>query len=251
MPAMFSWFPGTYAHRFLYVPEWWIKVKVEPCGARGSHLHPPQPADLWWCSYGMLLSCAERASGSKSKFKNLKREKRKIEIQESHGEGRPCCFVEWVGEPRVGTAEGQRWTWHHRGELRCWGEPEQEQTHSSTLLLFLSLSSKCLSIFIHQIFQFCSIHTTLPVQVSRPPQSLPHVPCVSWEQPGALGALLPPPCLEKFREQEATLQLLQFAEKPWPLGLSFSRICAFHRPQLNFKKHWSHFIFPKAFQGLS
>lgn len=131
-----------------------------------------------------------------------------------------------------------------------WGEPEQEQTlqHLPALLV---LVLKVPLHFIHQIFQFCSVHTAFPVWASRPPQSLPRVPCVSWEQPGALGALLPPPCIEIFWEQEATLQLLQIAEKPWPLGLSFSRICAFHRPQMNFKKHWSHFIFPKVFQGLS
>lgn len=44
MPAMFSWFPGTRAQRFLYVHEGWMeKVEAEHRGARGSHLLPPQP----------------------------------------------------------------------------------------------------------------------------------------------------------------------------------------------------------------
>lgn len=251
MPAVFSWFPGTCEHRFLYVPERWIKLKVEPCGVRSSHLLSPQPANLWWCSMRCCLAVQNELQDTSQNSKTWKeREKKKRNSGDSHGEERPCCFAEWVRELRGGTAEGQKWTWHHWGELRCWGEPEQEQTlqHLPALLV---LVLKVPLHFIHQIFQFCSVHTAFPVWASRPPQSLPRVPCVSWEQPGALGALLPPPCIEIFWEQEATLQLLQIAEKPWPLGLSFSRICAFHRPQMNFKKHWSHFIFPKVFQGLS
>lgn len=41
MPAMFSWFPGTREHRFLYVHQGWIKVKAEHRGAWESHLLLP------------------------------------------------------------------------------------------------------------------------------------------------------------------------------------------------------------------
>lgn len=79
----------------------------------------PSPASQFVMMFNeMLLSCAERASGYKSKFKNLKREKKKRNSGDSHGEERPCCFVERVRELRGGTAEGQKWTWHHWGELR-------------------------------------------------------------------------------------------------------------------------------------
>lgn len=226
------------------------KVKVEPCGARGSHLLPPQPANLWWCSMRCCLAVQNELQDTSQNSKTWK-EKRKKGTQGTPMVRRDLAALlseleSWgVAQQRGRSGPGIT------GVSWDAGENQSKSRHSNTLLLFLSLSSKCLSIFIHQIFQFCSVHTAFPVWASRPPRSLPRVPCVSWEQPGALGALLPPPCIENFWEQEATLQLLQIAEKPWPLGLSFSRICAFHRPQMNFKKHWSHFIFPKAFQGLS
>lgn len=47
-----------------------------------------------------------------------------------------------------------------------------------------------------------------------------------------------PLCIEKFCEQEAPLQLLEFAENPRPLGLPFSWVHALHSPQLNFRKHF-------------
>lgn len=98
----------------------------------------PSPASQFVMMFNeMLLSCAERASGYKSKFKNLKREKKKRNSGDSHGEERPCCFVERVRELRGGTAEGQKWTWHHWGELRCWGEPEQEQTLQHLIALLV------------------------------------------------------------------------------------------------------------------
>lgn len=140
MPAVFSWFPGTCEHRFLYVPERWIKLKVEPCGVRSSHLLSPQPANLWWCSMRCCLAVQNELQDTSQNSKTLKeREKKKRSSGDSHGEERPCCFAEWVRELRGGTAEGQKWTWHHWGELRCWGEPEQEQTlqHLPALLVLV------------------------------------------------------------------------------------------------------------------
>lgn len=38
MLAVFSWFPGTHAHEFLYIHEGWIKVKAKHSDTREFHL---------------------------------------------------------------------------------------------------------------------------------------------------------------------------------------------------------------------
>lgn len=126
----------------------------------------------------------------------------------------------------------------------------QKQAHSSPFLFSLSFfSSTVLVSFVKSSNSAALTHLSLCG--TWPDQPLPPAPISPWAARRAAWSPVPrrhfsPLYIEKFCEQKAPLQLLQFAENPWPLGLPFSCVCALHSPQLNFRKH---FVSSKALES--
>lgn len=115
----------------------------------------------------------------------------------------------------------------------------QKQALSSPFLLSLSSFSSTFLVSFVKSSNFAAL-TQLYLCSAWPAQPLPPAPISpsAARQAPAPRRHFSPLYIEKFCEQEAPLQLLQFAENPWPLGLPFSWICALHSPQLNFRKHF-------------
>lgn len=247
MPAMFSWFPGTRAHRFLCVHEGWIKVKAEHRGARGSHLLPPRPG--WFVlmfvqGVAQLCRTSFKIQVRIQKLFKKKRERKKNPKQTTTARGdlahllasRGCTAAEGQSRGQRGSCNAGT-SWSVRGN-RCKSSSAPAPSCSAC-----PFSRSTFSVSFIKSSGFALL-TQLPL--CRLPGRLSpcHMPLISpLSARGAAWSPAPsrhfsPLYVEKFWEWEASLQLLPFAEKPQPLGLSFSWMRAFHRSQLNFKKHW-------------
>ena len=151
MPAMFSWFPGTRAHRFLYVHEGWIKVKAEHRGARGSHLLPTRPGQFVLMFIRGVAELCRTSFKIQVRIQKLFKKKRERKKNKKHySKGRPCSFT---GKPRPYRSRGAEqkavWILQHWDELKGGRELVQKQSHSSPFLLCLSFFSKHRFVFIH------------------------------------------------------------------------------------------------------
>lgn len=118
----------------------------------------------------------------------------------------------------------------------------QKQALSSPFLLSLSFFSSTFLVSFVKSSNFAAL-THLSLCSAWPAQPMPPAPISPSAPRQAAWSLAPrrhfsPLCIEKFCEQEAPLQLLEFAENPRPLGLPFSWVHALHSPQLNFRKHF-------------
>lgn len=240
---MFSWFPGTRAHRFLYVREGWIKVKAEHRGTRGSHLLPPRPS---WFVLMFIRGVAQLCRRSFKiqvriqKFFEKKRERKKPTTT-ARGDlayllaSRGCTAAEEQSSGQCGSCSSTGMSWRVGGN-QCKSNPTQAPScsacpfsQSTVLVSFITSSSFAAGTQL----ALCK----LPGQLI-PCHMLPISPLsaggAAWSP--APSRRFSPLYIEKFWEREAPLQLLQFAENPRPLGLSFSWMRAFQRPWLNFKK---------------
>lgn len=126
----------------------------------------------------------------------------------------------------------------------------QKQIHSSPFLLSLSFFSSTVLVSFIKSPNFAAL-THLSLCGTWTAQPLPPAPISPLAAKRAAWCSaprrhFPPLCIEKFCEQKAHLQLLQFAENPWPLGLPFSWVHALHSLQLNFRKH---FVSSKALES--
>lgn len=220
---MFSWFPGTCEHRFLYVHQGWIKVKAEhrpTCSF-------PDLACLGWWSYSALLKFAEQASKWWLELESFSKREEKGTTPPLQQGGT------WLIHLQHSQSRGQHescssgMSWRVRGNwckskptraLSCSAWPFSQRT---VLVSFVKTSDS-------------PALTHLSLCSAVPAWSLPPAPI----SPSAAkrAAWSPAPrgmfhlSTEKSCEQEAPLQLLQFAENPQPLGPPFSLVHALCGP---------------------